>query len=262
MTHVTCRLTAKNRDQLRNPTLGKRVRATFLKRSDHILSILIVATLAQWQRALCCFCLLTVWRWCRSRRVEWSAESQWHDVSRQSRNATVHWNIHTRWTPHNLAAAMRGIVSFFGGGEAIPLKSSRNKHCSFAIATGCYFENYFTATVHPNSGPTTYIAATTAEKVGGTSRGVGAEPLPFTSPSLPHLAPLLLPPMFQPFPSILLFPSPLKFSKEVWGSTVSFLPFPAKKWHPVAKVRGDQIHSVPVISKVGGGRVPSVPYTG
>jgi len=29
MTHVTCRLNAKNRDQLRNPTLGNRVRATF-----------------------------------------------------------------------------------------------------------------------------------------------------------------------------------------------------------------------------------------
>ena len=29
MTHVTCRLTAKNRDRLRNPTLGNRVRATF-----------------------------------------------------------------------------------------------------------------------------------------------------------------------------------------------------------------------------------------
>jgi len=29
MTHITCRLTAKNRDQLRNPTLGNRVRATF-----------------------------------------------------------------------------------------------------------------------------------------------------------------------------------------------------------------------------------------
>ena len=28
MTHVTCRLTAKNRDQLRNPTLGNRVWAT------------------------------------------------------------------------------------------------------------------------------------------------------------------------------------------------------------------------------------------
>jgi len=30
MTHVTCRLTANNRDQLRNPTLGNRVRATFV----------------------------------------------------------------------------------------------------------------------------------------------------------------------------------------------------------------------------------------
>jgi len=29
MTHVTCSLTAKNRDQLRNPTLGNRVWATF-----------------------------------------------------------------------------------------------------------------------------------------------------------------------------------------------------------------------------------------
>ena len=29
MTHVTCRLTDKNRDQLRNPTLGSRVWAAF-----------------------------------------------------------------------------------------------------------------------------------------------------------------------------------------------------------------------------------------
>jgi len=29
MTHVTCRLTARNRDQLRNPTLANRVWATF-----------------------------------------------------------------------------------------------------------------------------------------------------------------------------------------------------------------------------------------
>ena len=29
MTHITCRLTAKNRDQVRNPTLGNRVWATF-----------------------------------------------------------------------------------------------------------------------------------------------------------------------------------------------------------------------------------------
>ena len=31
MIYVTCRLTAKNRDQLRNPTLGNRVWAAFLK---------------------------------------------------------------------------------------------------------------------------------------------------------------------------------------------------------------------------------------
>ena len=31
MTYVTCRLTAKNRDQLRNSTLGSRVLATFVK---------------------------------------------------------------------------------------------------------------------------------------------------------------------------------------------------------------------------------------
>ena len=30
MTHVTCRLTAKNRVRLRNPTLGNRLRAIFL----------------------------------------------------------------------------------------------------------------------------------------------------------------------------------------------------------------------------------------
>jgi len=31
MTHDTCRLTAQNRDQLRNPTLGNRVWAAFLQ---------------------------------------------------------------------------------------------------------------------------------------------------------------------------------------------------------------------------------------
>ena len=36
MTHVTCRLTAKNGDQLQNPTLGNRVWATFLSSSYDI----------------------------------------------------------------------------------------------------------------------------------------------------------------------------------------------------------------------------------
>ena len=39
MTHVTCRLTAKNRDQLRNPSpmLGNQVRASFF-RVQHIVT--------------------------------------------------------------------------------------------------------------------------------------------------------------------------------------------------------------------------------
>ena len=41
MTHVTCRLTAKNRDQLRNPTLGNRVWATF----TFLLSISVYSTM-------------------------------------------------------------------------------------------------------------------------------------------------------------------------------------------------------------------------
>jgi len=33
MTHVTCRMTVNNQDQLRNPTLGNRLWATFYTRS-------------------------------------------------------------------------------------------------------------------------------------------------------------------------------------------------------------------------------------
>jgi len=38
MTHITCRLTAENRDQLRNPTLGNRVWDTFAFLGPHNLS--------------------------------------------------------------------------------------------------------------------------------------------------------------------------------------------------------------------------------
>jgi len=41
MIHVTCRLTAKNWDQLRNPSIGNRVRATFTffkYSSDYVFS--------------------------------------------------------------------------------------------------------------------------------------------------------------------------------------------------------------------------------
>ena len=38
MTHVTCRLTAKNWDQLRNPTLGNRVWAIFTFNESQAMS--------------------------------------------------------------------------------------------------------------------------------------------------------------------------------------------------------------------------------
>jgi len=50
MTHITCRLTAKNRDQLRKPTLCNRVWATFtfyLHRARSMIITLISADIGQ-----------------------------------------------------------------------------------------------------------------------------------------------------------------------------------------------------------------------
>jgi len=50
MTHVTCRLTAKNRDEVRNAALGNRVWATFY--------CLILYLLRRWNKAACvCLCV-------------------------------------------------------------------------------------------------------------------------------------------------------------------------------------------------------------
>ena len=47
MTHVTGRLTAKNRDQLRNPTLGNRVWATFTFSCTCVCSAMRIAQLGR-----------------------------------------------------------------------------------------------------------------------------------------------------------------------------------------------------------------------
>ena len=47
MTHVTCRLTAKNRDQLRNPMLGNRVWATITLFRD-IVVLYEISLTAEW----------------------------------------------------------------------------------------------------------------------------------------------------------------------------------------------------------------------
>ena len=58
MTHVTCRLTAKNRDQLRNPTLGNRVWATstFL----YLIWSRIPTAAVLWTRPLVSICVSTL----------------------------------------------------------------------------------------------------------------------------------------------------------------------------------------------------------
>ena len=64
MTHITCRLTAKNRDHLRNATLGNRVWATFrglpfyrIHSLSHKKIQAGPAGLAVLNRALCLWCL-------------------------------------------------------------------------------------------------------------------------------------------------------------------------------------------------------------
>ena len=73
--------------------------------------------------------------------------------------------------------------------------------------------------------------------------------IPFFSSSILFPSPVIAPPLFHPFSFLLLFPSPLKFSSEVWSSSHTAQ---RKKWKPVAEVGGDQIHLFPVISVVGG----------
>ena len=85
-------------------------------------------------------------------------------------------------------------------------------------------------------------------KVGGTSRWVDADPLP--PPSLSRL-PLLLRPCFSAHSlPYRFFSSPREIGKEVRGSTIRFSRCPGK-WQLVAKVGGDRMPLVPVISEVG-----------
>ena len=48
MIHVTCRLTAKKWDQLRNPTLGNRVWATFFTFNKHRMASKQTTVVVYW----------------------------------------------------------------------------------------------------------------------------------------------------------------------------------------------------------------------
>jgi len=66
MTHVTCRLTAKNRDHLRNPTLGNRVWATFFYlffKQLHVIintSIMVVCVNMEIQVLICLMYMMVI----------------------------------------------------------------------------------------------------------------------------------------------------------------------------------------------------------
>ena len=63
MTHVACRLTAKNRDQLRNPTLGNRVRATFTSTYGLVYMAIVRSSNTHLQTVASAHCWM-LWRTC------------------------------------------------------------------------------------------------------------------------------------------------------------------------------------------------------
>ena len=106
MTDVTCRLTAKNRDQLRNPTLGNRVWAsfTFLYREINAVSPL------PWRRC------------CRNLTVTSSRDS---DCSASTVDRPAFWNIYQQldnrllrkvsfgWIKHTSTKFIKNALTFY-----------------------------------------------------------------------------------------------------------------------------------------------------
>jgi len=63
MTQVTCRLTAKNRDQLQNPTLSNRVRATFTFYTRFVIIAVSVAEYPDLENRSCLLQSSGRWSW-------------------------------------------------------------------------------------------------------------------------------------------------------------------------------------------------------
>jgi len=113
MTHVTCRLTANNRDQLRNPTLGNRVRAifTFLRREHNEVSILNTvlsdnSSRGDWHGCIACTCKcppsIAFWRrWWRSRVDARSVPSLARRTRRTQSDLPPSRNTCRRYTLHH-----------------------------------------------------------------------------------------------------------------------------------------------------------------
>jgi len=94
MTHVTCRLTAKNRDQLRNPTLGNRVLATFLHiiiQNTELRCAYMTPPHRRGSNARCCRCMSHQCVACYHYRamVTGSIGSRWCKCSEKVRYDTI-----------------------------------------------------------------------------------------------------------------------------------------------------------------------------
>jgi len=112
MTHVTCRLTAKNRNQLRNPTLGNRVRATFTFTLYHDVPSSQTLSLSSWRRvADLCYCTAVNYRQRRPRSD--TAVSTAADRTSTLPQALTSTRWAKRARPHRLMTAILSNLNRF-----------------------------------------------------------------------------------------------------------------------------------------------------
>jgi len=103
--------------------------------------------------------------------------------------------------------------------------------------------------VEAADGESAGTGATTAKSWRGPT-GVDGDPRPLPRPSLSHLPPLLHPCFTHSFPYS-SFPLPSNTARRFGENMLDCPRNPANKRQSVAKVVGDQIHSVAIISTVG-----------
>ena len=137
MTHVTSRLTAKNRDQLRNPTFGNRVWATFF--TLHCFTQEKVAT-GQLTNATGAVCRTASYDSDDMERLDgppattsqcsFAMPAADDDVDRASRNTSVRYHTHTAFRERKQRSKIWGRVDFFHISVALWFLIAK---CSFAI---------------------------------------------------------------------------------------------------------------------------------
>ena len=104
MIHVTCRLTAKNRDQLRNPTLGNRVWLPFISVRIRLGSVVCV-----------CVCVCVCWH-----------VYSWDRGHRNSRTRT----LCSSWAPRRVRQQRMRHRRTRYGNNSLQFSSLTTRHCN------------------------------------------------------------------------------------------------------------------------------------